>query len=227
MTLKSCSKCKELKSTDLFQIDKSRKDGLQTYCKQCRKTHQRNYYVSNKEKFDKKQKLNRDSNKESINESARNRYQLNKEKESERKKIYYLNNKKKIDERNKNYNKINKRKRQKRERIYYLENKESISEKSKIYIKNNPERNRNASAKRRVRQMQNGVYLITSKELKNLYSANCFYCGFNKNIEIDHIVPISRGGSHSIGNLISACMTCNRSKNNKYLVEWKALKNDQ
>lgn len=179
MTSKSCSKCKELKSIESFQIDKSRKDGLQPYCKECRKNHQKNYYLTHKQKFNEKQKLNRMLNKDAINEYARNYYQLHKAKQSERKRIYNLKN---------------------------------------------PEVAKNASAKRRSRQMKNGIYLVTSKELKSLYKSNCFYCGSNEKIEIDHIIPISRGGSHSIGNLVPACLSCNRSKNNKLLVEWKLQK---
>lgn len=35
--MKKCSKCNELKSFDSFHKDRSRSDGLQRYCKQCKK----------------------------------------------------------------------------------------------------------------------------------------------------------------------------------------------
>ncbi len=49
----------------------------------------------------------------------------------------------------------------------------------------------------------------------------CQYCG-KKNcaLECDHIFPIIKGGSHEYENLITACISCNRSKGNKTLSEW-------
>lgn|SRR5690554_3650112 len=43
----------------------------------------------------------------------------------------------------------------------------------------------------------------------------CAYCGAEgKDVElqIDHIVPVAKGGSHHISNLVTACMACNQSK---------------
>ncbi len=37
---------------------------------------------------------------------------------------------------------------------------------------------------------------------------------------MDHILPLSRGGSHSIDNVVPACHTCNRSKAAKLLLDW-------
>lgn len=41
----------------------------------------------------------------------------------------------------------------------------------------------------------------------------CQYCGRSGiELEIDHIVPVSKGGTNDIGNLITACKECNRGK---------------
>jgi 5-methylcytosine-specific restriction endonuclease McrA len=61
---------------------------------------------------------------------------------------------------------------------------------------------------------------ISIKEINKLYSSSCKYCGSNDKIEIDHIVPLSKGGRHSIGNLAPACRKCNASKGDKFLIEW-------
>jgi hypothetical protein len=50
----------------------------------------------------------------------------------------------------------------------------------------------------------------------------CAYCGDSEaKMVIDHIVPISRGGSNDPDNLCVACDPCNSSKNDKLLSEWK------
>lgn len=40
--------------------------------------------------------------------------------------------------------------------------------------------------------------------------------------DIDHVVPLSRGGLHELQNLVIACVRCNRSKGAKMLSEWVA-----
>jgi 5-methylcytosine-specific restriction endonuclease McrA len=62
--------------------------------------------------------------------------------------------------------------------------------------------------------------LIKTKEWIRLSKANCAYCG-QPGGEVDHIIPLARGGTHSIGNLTSSCRRCNSSKGMKLLIEWK------
>lgn len=48
----------------------------------------------------------------------------------------------------------------------------------------------------------------------------CQYCGRKPPevvLEIDHIVPRSKGGTDNIENLVTACRDCNRSKNKKHI----------
>lgn len=48
----------------------------------------------------------------------------------------------------------------------------------------------------------------------------CQYCGEsapNVILEVDHIKPVSKGGSNDILNLITSCRDCNRGKTNKTL----------
>lgn len=42
----------------------------------------------------------------------------------------------------------------------------------------------------------------------------CQYCGSTDrdNLQVDHIMPISRGGSNKLKNLVTACRPCNISK---------------
>lgn len=57
----------------------------------------------------------------------------------------------------------------------------------------------------------------------------CFYCGNigtrrhdhrKRTWNIDHLLPISRGGSNAPSNLVLACESCNLSKNNKTAAEF-------
>ncbi len=56
------------------------------------------------------------------------------------------------------------------------------------------------------------------KTLISRYGKHCVYCGKkNCHLEIDHIVPRSKGGTDRLSNLTLACRECNQSKDNKSL----------
>lgn len=56
----------------------------------------------------------------------------------------------------------------------------------------------------------------------------CYYCGREvgrENLTMDHIVPLSRGGTSTKGNIVACCKECNNRK--KYLLplEWEEYLN--
>ena len=82
---------------------------------------------------------------------------------------------------------------------------------------------KNAHAKRRSK-LKDG---ITTKELISWQSEQvpiCVYCGSTEPLTIDHVTPLSKGGTHTIDNLALACKSCNSSKNSNNLIYWLATK---
>ena len=131
-----------------------------------------------------------------------------------------------------------------KKREYYIKNAEHIKEKAAKWKKNNPDkikeqrktnreknlekirlRSKNKEARRRSRKRNSGEFLVLNKELKKIYSSPCFICGSTENITADHIIPIAKGGRHSIGNLQALCKSCNSSKGKKLMSEWKIYLN--
>lgn len=49
----------------------------------------------------------------------------------------------------------------------------------------------------------------------------CVYCG-GPFEHVDHVVPTTRGGTDDPTNLVPACTSCNTSKGDKLLAEWRA-----
>lgn len=48
----------------------------------------------------------------------------------------------------------------------------------------------------------------------------CAYCGAREDLVIDHVIPYVKGGSTSRNNLVTACVACNRSKNDRDVREF-------
>lgn len=69
-----------------------------------------------------------------------------------------------------------------------------------------------------------GSHTIAERQEKFAKLGNiCFYCGTGGKLTIDHDVPIARGGSDNIGNILPACGSCNRRKSKKTAMEFLAM----
>lgn len=112
----------------------------------------------------------------------------------------------------------------KRSKEWAINNPDWKAQTNRQYQLNNPHVYRATKQRRKIRKAQNGEYAISNKEWIKLYSSPCIYCGSNKDIQADHVIPIARGGTHGIGNLVPACKTCNTSKRERTITEWKKAK---
>ena len=95
------------------------------------------------------------------------------------------------------------------------------------YGQRRPEVGRAARAKRKALARNAGVLDVSARDWRRLCSRHgwrCFYCSAKAPLTMDHIVPIIRGGRHSIGNLIPACGSCNSSKSRRFIMEWRLAK---
>lgn len=77
---------------------------------------------------------------------------------------------------------------------------------------------KNYTAARRARLL-GAKATLTGDEWKALvrrYDHQCAYClqEFG-HLEQDHVVPLSKGGTHTIENVVPACFSCNRSKGSR------------
>jgi 5-methylcytosine-specific restriction endonuclease McrA len=57
----------------------------------------------------------------------------------------------------------------------------------------------------------------------------CHYCGGSfpaKELTMDHVVPLIRGGETTKGNCVPACPQCNADKTYQLPVEWQGLLGD-
>ena len=59
-------------------------------------------------------------------------------------------------------------------------------------------------------------------EIEEEFGGQCAYCGTGPGEQLDHVVPISKGGQHEASNVVPACASCNLSKNASSLLGWMA-----
>jgi 5-methylcytosine-specific restriction endonuclease McrA len=203
---KACSKCGNTQPLENFRANKASKDGRQSACKSCQKA----FYHANREQYREAAASYRKNNREKIRQSNRLYHQRNADKLKAKSRDWYWSNLERVREGRK---------------IRYDRNRARWILEAKKWKQRNPEMARESDRisvhKRRARLQENGVYQITPKDIRRLYQSECIYCQSLDEINLDHVIPIARGGRHSIGNLAPACRSCNQSKGSKTITEWR------
>lgn len=102
--------------------------------------------------------------------------------------------------------------------------RETARENMRRYYERSPEVFQANRRKRRAREEGVGGPGVSPRDwnrLVNRYGGRCAYCGETAEATMDHVVPVSRGGWHAIGNVLPACSHCNTSKSNRLLIAWR------
>lgn len=89
--------------------------------------------------------------------------------------------------------------------------------------KSNPEKGAEASARYRARKAAATVEVVNYQVVASTHGRWCYLCESrirdDESMDVDHVVPLNRGGPHSYANVRPTHATCNRSKNDSFLHE--------
>lgn len=105
------------------------------------------------------------------------------------------------------------------DRNFYRKNREKVLQDVKSWKKNNPEKVRASNINRKALKRQaEGKH--TSADLKRIFEmqrGKCAYCkvSIKNGYHVDHIKPLSKGGSNWPKNIQLTCESCNLSKRAK------------
>ena len=185
--MKHCNGCNQDKLESEFNKCKTKKDGLQTQCRECKKAYLRKYYHS--EHGHQVTQNYHERNKEQRNAECREWYAKNVDKQKQKFRNYYAANKKRWVEFNKRWYEINKS---------YYRARDALRGKRK----------------QAVNKFDSSEELWLLKEAMELARHRTVTTGFKW--EVDHIIPISLGGFHSPDNIQVVPMWWNRRKANKH-----------
>ena len=219
--MKVCTGCGEEKeaTTEYFGKQKTGKFGFTSKCKKCRKK----YREENKNKIKMHKRQYYLENKTMLSEKRKQRYRdKDKDKEIKNMKLWYKANKQKVAEYQKQYRKENKEKVRQCMKIYVSKNKEKVLERHRIWQKNNKDKMNIMGQKRKAnkKQLPNSLTLSQWQTIKIIFKNRCAYCGKEKPLEQEHVIPLSKGGEYTVNNIIPCCKSCNSSKNNRDFIEW-------
>ena len=79
------------------------------------------------------------------------------------------------------------------------------------------------AARRRKRRIDRVQHDLTDEHWVALKAAwaGCAYCGaVDRPLQRDCVLPLSRGGRYTLGNVVPACDSCNASKCNDEVIVW-------
>lgn len=233
-TTKECTRCHETKIIQEFHRQTKSPDGYRTVCKKCRAIAEGKVYIPHEPegfKYCRHCERMLPATPEYYQRTPHGKYGLESRcrdcKKGESRIYHYTQNEVILLRKRNNY-KANPEKEIKRSRDFRVKNPTYIHD---WYI-NSKERltplRRVYSAKRRALEAQADGY-HTTDDIEQIYfdqEGRCGYCGiqlFGK-YHLEHIVPLSRGGSNWPDNLLLTCSDCNLSKNDKTLPEWEAVR---
>jgi 5-methylcytosine-specific restriction endonuclease McrA len=187
---------------------------------------QKQYREAHKEELDEKQRQYAEANKERIREYKRAHYQKNKSRLLDKDKQYYQLHQERIREQQKQYSQAHKSEISQKNRQYFQAHRDLFrAHRNKYY---HTDRGRLVSRanlhKRRARKKSTGGSYTAQQLLdqKKRQRSRCYYCSakLGRVFHADHIVPLSRGGSSDISNIVITCPTCNMQKGSKLPHEW-------
>lgn len=104
-------------------------------------------------------------------------------------------------------------------------NRAAANERNRRYAQRHPQRLR-IRCLNRWAMFKEADGHFTQKDIERIYKeqhGRCAYCGITlyDDYEIDHIHPLTKGGSNWPDNLAVSCPSCNSSKNNYTIEEWQ------
>lgn len=201
---KFCRKGDHLVCCGLFARDRRRsEDGLQTACKSCNKAYREAHHARIQEY---KVEYRRANSAELV----------------EKQKVYYEAHRAHTIRYLRAYYRKNIANSQEYRKEWYASNREELSLYKKAYNKAKPEIARVCNAVREARKRSNGGSLTPQqwREIKDRYDHTCLCCGRKEpeiRLSIDHVIPVTKGGSGNADNIQPLCRSCNSRKNNKVI----------
>lgn len=190
-----CRKCGKDTPFDQLQKNKNCKDGVDALCKACGKALAKAWVQANPERS------------RAIKDAYKKRDPARTKRKSSE--DYFKHRETRL----------------KRHREHYQEAKPSILASCKRYRQSpkgrEVQRVARKSRKARIRGAEGSFNTADIAAQLKRQKGKCYWCGVKVDkYHIDHVIPVSRGGSNDPSNIVISCQPCNQSKSDKLPHEW-------
>ena len=167
---------------------------------------------AHKEQERERQSKRYQANKEQIQTRRQARIEENPEEHKARACVYSKRSRAKHPDYKKSYDDTHREEKHRKQRIY---DANRFDERS-AYKKSHRDQYNALEKKRRAAKKNapiNDFTLIQWQQMKEHCGNRCVYCSRKmKKLTQDHIMPLSKGGSHTFSNIVPACRSCNSRK---------------
>lgn len=192
-----------------------------------RKEYHRSYYLANKARYQDHAKRWWKEHPEQRKAKAKRKYLKYRDRDLLLKKERRLKNLEKYRACNRKWHHDNREHRRRYMRTYYDKNAEKLRQRTRDWYRANKARHWNQLQKRRSLKEQATVNLEVLRKFTSRIKAKrfafCYWCGEKTKtsaIHFDHIIPLIKGGQHSVENLCVSCARCNLRKNDSLPSDW-------
>ena len=226
---KRCCTCRRALPYSLFCANRGTVDGRNKVCRDCASTAAKRrsksgYYRRNYQK-----------NRDKIVAAAQAYYFSNREKVSAYQKKHYQENADRERAASRAWGKANRERKQQSLDEWHRKNPGKQREYWERHYAKHAKKYAVAASRRRALKVSRAAGIQDAVEafyraVKSAPFLTCCYCGQvipEKQKEVDHRIPLVRGGWHAIWNLACACRFCNRSKATKTDIEFCPPRTDQ
>lgn len=213
MKTKQCSQCGEVKPLTDFASSKISRDGKEWECKACKNMRSRLHYAANKSRLQQQHAEYYAKNARTILDHQRE-YRKSPA-VVERHKKYRLAHRDQFRLKSKRWKEEN----GDRVLLYRVKNRDRLREQRRLWHTKNMGKVRAIVHKRRARELGNGGS-FTSAEWEALctkHGNRCLACGKEGALTVDHVLPVSKGGTGDIGNIQPLCLPCNLKKYDRHI----------
>jgi 5-methylcytosine-specific restriction endonuclease McrA len=201
-----------------------------SYCKECNSKKSRDYYQKHKKELIQRASDYYYENKDAVLAKHKKHYELNRDSILEAQAVF-----RKTDRHRETVSKYREANREAitaHKAAYRQENRRKISEYQKQWKEQNKERVRAYERRKRALKAKVKTEVYTVQDVLTTYGTNCHLCGveidlsiprviglpgWELGLHIDHVVPISGGGSDSLDNVKPSHGICNLKKHKKIL----------
>ncbi len=178
-----------------------------------KREYMRAYYAANKNKYCEQARKYRATNLDKVRDSDRERGRKRRAANPDKFRKYNR-------EYQRQYRATKPEKDREAKRKYRLSNPDKVRESVHKWQVKHPDVMRANAKKRRASLMTSVAEAPTVEQIATLMKDPCVYCG-DPSEHMDHVIPLARGGTHEIDNLVPACKACNLSKGSKLpVIEW-------